>query len=306
MANVSTQSEQSTLIPMFPNFALVSEYMKAELDTFCSTLNDGISEFSFANIFIHREENKYKISKLSSTSDSYALLGEGPGVEEIFFSVLGKMPSLKQLNTLFEIGQKWKFMPESLFISEKENLIDLGYKVEEDRDNEDYLYNRVDLEFLSGKDFHKKKNLCNAFEKTYSPIVKDMTAMELVDAMSVLEGWNDTRPSDEENDYLSCVEAIKYYEFLEFFGVIIYVENKPVGFSIGGHIKNKKTFCVHYEKVLPNYKGGYQYLNRATVAALPQDILVINREQDLGDEGLRQAKLTYRPCGMIKKYKVMK
>ena len=63
-------------------------------------------------------------------------------------------------------------------------------------------------------------------------------------------------------------------------------------------------YAVHFEKGLTRFKGIYQYLNQAYARLLPEDIEFVNREQDLGDEGLRQAKLSYKPCGMIKKFSI--
>jgi hypothetical protein len=61
-------------------------------------------------------------------------------------------------------------------------------------------------------------------------------------------------------------------------------------------------FAVHFEKALEEYKGVYQYINQRFALSLPEDLVYINREQDLGDPGLRQAKMTYRPCSFVKKY----
>ena len=61
---------------------------------------------------------------------------------------------------------------------------------------------------------------------------------------------------------------------------------------------------MHYEKAIGEYKGIYQFINRAFASVLPRDFKYINREQDLGDPGLRQAKMTYRPYGFVKKYQV--
>lgn len=61
-------------------------------------------------------------------------------------------------------------------------------------------------------------------------------------------------------------------------------------------------FALHFEKCIDEYKGIYQAVNQFFAASLPPDCLYVNREQDLGDEGLRQAKMTYRPCGFVKKH----
>jgi hypothetical protein len=61
-------------------------------------------------------------------------------------------------------------------------------------------------------------------------------------------------------------------------------------------------FAIHFEKAIDTYKGVFQYINQNFAASLPESFTYINREQDLGDEGLRQAKLTYRPAGFVRKH----
>jgi hypothetical protein len=65
-------------------------------------------------------------------------------------------------------------------------------------------------------------------------------------------------------------------------------------------------FAVHFEKAIDDYKGIYQFINQAFAQTLPSHYQTINREQDLGDEGLRQAKMTYRPIGFVRKFKAYK
>jgi len=87
-------------------------------------------------------------------------------------------------------------------------------------------------------------------------------------------------------------------------GYLYYVEGEPAAYTLGEALAWGRSFAVHFEKALDKYKGIYQFVNQAFAAALPKYILYINREQDLGDPGLRQAKMTYRPCGFVKKYRV--
>jgi hypothetical protein len=63
-------------------------------------------------------------------------------------------------------------------------------------------------------------------------------------------------------------------------------------------------YCVHFEKAIDSYKGIYQFINQQEALSLPESITYINREQDVGDEGLRQAKMTYRPAKFVEKYVV--
>jgi hypothetical protein len=63
-------------------------------------------------------------------------------------------------------------------------------------------------------------------------------------------------------------------------------------------------YCTHFEKAMDDYKGVFQFVNQAQALALPESVQFINREQDVGEEGLRQAKMTYRPAQFVVKYLV--
>ena len=82
------------------------------------------------------------------------------------------------------------------------------------------------------------------------------------------------------------------------------MDGRPAGYTLGEEIAGGTTYLIHFEKAVPGYKGLYQFINMSFAGILPDKYVTINREQDLGDEGLRQAKLSYRPCGFVKKYRV--
>jgi len=100
------------------------------------------------------------------------------------------------------------------------------------------------------------------------------------------------------------VEAIEKMEKFSLTGCLTYVDGTPAAYSIGEPLARGRCFAIHFEKALPDYKGIYQFVNRSFASMLPRHYIHINREQDLGDPGLRQAKMSYRPSGFIKKYKV--
>jgi hypothetical protein len=82
------------------------------------------------------------------------------------------------------------------------------------------------------------------------------------------------------------------------------VGDTPAAYTIGEPLMKGRSFVVHFEKAADGYRGIYQFINKAFAAMLPKHYKWINREQDLGDEGLRQSKMTYRPSGFVKKYRV--
>ena len=83
-------------------------------------------------------------------------------------------------------------------------------------------------------------------------------------------------------------------------GGSLYVENRMVAFTIGEPL-DETSLVLHFEKVQPDYKGVYQAINNAFARHAPEQFMVLNREQDMGEEGLRQAKETYNPTGFLQK-----
>ena len=122
------------------------------------------------------------------------------------------------------------------------------------------------------------------------------------DAVQVLESWQQAH-AEIQSDYETAKAALNLMGEAPFFGVVVYVNSEPAGFALGEPLGDGETFCTHFEKGIESYKGIYQYLNQILAAKLDGQIQFINREQDLGDEGLRQSKMTYRPYKFIEKYK---
>jgi hypothetical protein len=118
--------------------------------------------------------------------------------------------------------------------------------------------------------------------------------------VEVLDRWKEEK--GEEGDYRSAREALEQFQDLGMEGALYFIDGKPAGWCLGEGLAGGSIFAIHFEKAAGGYKGMYQYMNQAFAAALPGYYTHINREQDLGDEGLRQAKMTYRPVGFVRKY----
>ena len=305
-------ANENLIIPNFPEFVeLEKKYQNSLKDLFLS-LKDGISELTFDSLIIHNGRFNHKITKIPN-SESYIIIGKDETDEKIksFFSVLEDEKGLEQnkfffdeiLPQCFAQHKFWKLMSESQYKKYQNILNDMNITVEFDRDNSDYIYNRIDLANLSGKSYHKKKNLVNSFKNNYEFTIEKINSSNIDDAKKVLNLWKEGRDL-KQTDYYQCIDALDDIknENSVLSGIIAYVENNPVAWSLGELLPDSKTYLVHFEKGDNNYKGVYQFINNETAKNLPETVLYINREQDLGDEGLRQAKMTYRPCGFINKY----
>ena len=285
-------------ISKFPEFETFGAHMHDELFPLLNKLEDGISEFTFLSLYLHQKKYNYKISSLDN--NTYILSGKDKYGK--FFAIMGNTISTNILQELLKTHSRWKLISETLYKEHADFLTNLSYTLTEDRDNEDYLYSKESLSTLAGKSLQKKRNLANNFEKSYNYKVLPLDIHTAADAGIVLDAWQNTRPTDITTDYEQCFFSLSLLPFIQQQGIIVYVDEKPVAWALGEPIANNSIFVVHFEKGLDEYKGVYQFVNKATAQFLDTSFQYINREQDLGDEGLRQAKLTYRPISFVKKY----
>jgi hypothetical protein len=255
---------------------------------------DGVSEFTFAGLYLFRNRYHYQVSRADKT---LIIAGEK---ESPFFMTPCAVPELDVLEDLFKTHGFWKNISNSVLLPAREELEKRNIKIEEDRDNFDYLYLRSDLAELAGKKYHKKRNLVNSFTMSFQAREEKLRAASVPDALKVLDNWREDKGSD--GDYEAAREALMLLEKLKLKGSIWYINNRPVAWCLGESLARGRNFAVHFEKGIDEYKGIYQYINQAFAASLPAYYSHLNREQDLGDEGLRQAKMTYRPIGFVEKY----
>jgi len=177
----------------------------------------------------------------------------------------------------------------------------------EARDHFDYVYAVSDLVELKGNKFHKKKNLLNQFERgnifEYTPMQADCVE-EVLDMQAEWHGWQE-HPSEAleaENEAISRV--LKMFDRLKcLVGGTIRVGGKVIAYTVGECL-SKDTMVIHFEKGDTRFKGVYQAINKHFLEAQEDRFTYVNREQDLGDEGLRKAKLSYNPSHFMQKYDV--
>ena len=182
------------------------------------------------------------------------------------------------------------------------------FEFEDNRDDYDYVYNSADLIKLSGRKFHSKKNHLNSFRKNYPeakylPINDDIITLCKI----TINGWYKKRlaltPDDPfikaERD--AIIEVLNNFDALKLKGGAIFLVNKVMAFTFGEAL-NTDTAVIHVEKADPDVNGAYTAINQAFVENEWADMAYINREEDMGLEGLRKAKESYRPVKMIKKF----
>ena len=192
------------------------------------------------------------------------------------------------------------------------NLPEDQYIVEEDRDYFDYVYDAEKLRNLSGKKYHKKKNHVNAFLKEYEGRYdfRLMCCMEEGHIENFLEKWREARDIEDEYHRVDYeMEGIKYVlghcQMLKMRMGGVFIDGKLEAFSIGSYSQEEKTAYIHVEKANPEIRGLYPFINREFLRQGFEDAEFVNREDDMGLEGLRKAKLSYHPVRLVKKYNII-
>ena len=179
-----------------------------------------------------------------------------------------------------------------------------NFEIKKERNRFNYLYRALDLSTLTGGDYERKRNLIAQAEKLYDLSIEPMDEKCHPHCPKILE--NVGRPANLslslESELKALDKALFYYKTLKLKGKVISDDGQPVAFSIYQEL-NKKTAEILFEKADKQYKGLYQLINRETAKTiLEEGYDLINRQEDLGLEGLRKAKLSYHPIELIPCY----
>jgi hypothetical protein len=326
----------SVAIGEYPEFSVLALDQRPVLHPRFQRLAEGMSELTFAGLYLFRETHHYEISRIGE--DEFVISGRD---DQPFFMLPFGLPPGEFLDSLFERFGVMKAVSPS----QARQLAQMGYQVWEDRDNFDYLYSREQLAALSGRKLHRKKNLVHLFLRNNVCVAKPLLEEYTGDALRVLERWRqqqetaalttaqdrsavdagrkvagglqmveDAVAMDSQSairnpqsggpgDYAAAKEALENMEYLQLCGGVFSIDDEPVAYTLGEELAGGKMFVIHFEKAVlrKEHRGVYQYVNQVFAALLPEKYELINREQDLGDPGLRQAKESYRPVGFVTK-----
>ena len=292
------------------NFQELKQKDKAVFDSFFKADYYENSHFTFTNLFMWRKpyhmewcvEDGILFLKSKWETDEFILQPFGPQ---------GKMQlAIKKLVDYFSaIGKPLIFYGlEKRMADELEKFPDAKFNIIEDRDNFDYVYSSEDLIYLRGRKFHSKKNHLNNFRKNYPnaqyiPITDEVITL----CKLTVNGWYKTRSQDMPDDPFIAAERDAIIEVLNNFadlalkGGAVINDGRIIAFTFGEQL-NTDTAVIHVEKADPDINGAYTFINQAFVLNEWQNMKFINREEDMGIDGLRKAKESYRPVKMIKKY----
>ena len=184
------------------------------------------------------------------------------------------------------------------------------YVIEYNRDQADYIYEVEKMISLSGKKLHGKRNHINKFKENNPNWRYEPLSQENVSAcIKMAEEWREKNLCDEKGEkhteFCVTLRALDEYEQLGLKGGVLRIEDRVVAFTLGEEL-NRETFVVHIEKAMADIQGAYPMINQQFLVHEASQYKYVNREEDMGEEGLRKAKLSYYPVFLQEKGVVRK
>jgi uncharacterized protein len=297
------------MIPQFPEFKPIEIGDKDVFRTYIQTYQPDTSEINFSNLFIWRHHYGF----MWSTYDQWLLItgaNAGSGVQAL--PPIGPSPRIDVMRTLCEWIGKTQSIPnphiDRADARLAEELKDSGlFVVEPCREHFDYVYRTTDLIALAGKGYRQKRNHLNHLFRTYPIVYKPMDESDIPACIAIADQWCKARRcSDDLNlagEWEATREAIENFRALETEGGVIIINGQVEAFTIGEQL-NRDTAVVHIEKANMEIRGLYAVVNQQFCEKQWKDMPWINREQDLGEPGLRKAKLSYNPDRLVEKFRI--
>jgi len=273
------------------------------------------SEFTFTNLYMWRNfygfnfmewkdhlllfsRDIFEAKKIPASGNKKALY---------FFPPIGPNPA-EIIVSLFENLEEVEFHRVPERISENmrnhKKISSLSIDILEDRDNWDYVYEAENLRNLPGNQYRQNRRWLNKFLENYDYEFKILTENEVELCKKLQLEWCVLRECEDDEglkeEELAIYDALDNYLALGFQGALICVDDKCVAYTFG-EMLNPETMVIHVEKAHMDYEGAYQAINNLFLKNSFEDVIYVNREQDLGVPGLRRAKESYKPIKMVKK-----
>lgn len=261
------------------------------------------SDYSFLNLWAWRD-----IYQLQWAFEKDLVWIRQNSPREVYWAPVGNWHAVhwpSRLQGLLERQLDLSRVPEQLGLIWQESVPG-RVKLEQDPDQWDYIYAVQELIELKGNKFHRKKNLFRQFTRNYNYRYIDLDFEQIDKALTLQTEWCMWKDCEESTTLEAENQAIlntfqDWHRLQNIIGAGLEVEGNMVAYTVAEPL-DRETIVVHFEKGCPNHKGVYQAMNQMFLKNTASGFDYVNREQDLGDPGLRKAKQSYHPCGFLKKF----
>jgi hypothetical protein len=298
-----------TVPPEFPDFKPVELEDREIIQRILNRYQPQTSEWTFTNLLIWHSHYGFEWSVYRDwllvlcTADANGLYALQP---------VGPPSRLEVVRMLLNFLQEEKKEREPRMERADQALVSeiqgaTGLIIQPTRDHFDYVYKSEDLIGLAGRKYHSKRNHISKFERSHSATYAPLSGEHVKGCLELAEEWCEFRRCEEDMNLLdewdAVREALKHSPDLRMQGGVILMENKVEAFALG-ELLNRQTAVVHIEKANPQIPELYAVINQQFCANSWRDVTYVNREQDLGEPGLRKAKLSYQPDHLVEKFRI--
>ena len=295
--------------PQFPEFKPIALEDRNTIQSILDAYQPQTSEWTFTNLFVWRSHYGFQWCIYQGC---LILLSSTDGQVSYAFQPVGPSPRLETVRMLLRWLQEERGVQDprieradQRLISELQGAADL--LIEPTRDHFDYVYRTQDLIRLAGRKYHSKKNHLNKFRSEHSFAYDAMAERYVGPCLDLAEAWCQWRRCEEDmgllHEWEAVETALKNLNALRLQGGVILIDGKVEAFALG-ELLNVQTAVVHVEKANPEIPELYAVTNQQCCENLWPNVPFVNREQDLGEPGLRRAKLSYNPDHLAEKFSV--
>jgi hypothetical protein len=298
-------------LPLYPTFKKLELSDKEIFEEYTKKFPP-YSDYNFVSLWSYNTEDDVTFSFLN---DNLVIKLRDYITNEPFYTFLGTNKAEETINNLLTLSatksvmKKLKLIPEANILTNKE-IFDT-FLINEDRDNFDHIFSLEKISTLEGAAYSKQRGWINNLLKNYPEIqITQLNSNEatvqhrLVELFQTWEKNKNTETDDAVHELIAIKRLLKNSSHFNLTTVGIFYKNTLIGFSISEYLQNDYSI-MHFVKADTNYKGIYQLLYKETARAhFEKGAKYLNREQDLGIEGLRKAKESWSPITFLKKYTI--
>ncbi len=293
-------------IDTFPEFSEIDLSHRTQVIDLLKKYPLEASEYTFTNMFAFRSTYNFKLSLLR---DNLIILKDEEPLS--VFCPVGNSNMPAVLDDLFDWMKDrtsdpcLERVPESFVSRYLENSD--RFIAREERDHFDYVYDVKKMIELKGRSFHDKRNKVNKFRSLYEYEYLEITPDLVDECLEFEDDWCEVKECEKyyglEKERCAILQMLFNFDNLKIRGGAIRIAGRIEALTLGESMPND-TFVIHVEKANTDIPGLYQIINQEFLIHEAGDNLFVNREQDLGMEGLRRSKMSYNPLKLIRKFRV--
>ncbi len=293
-------------VPAFPEFSRFMLEHRKFIRSHAFEFNPMSCEYNFANLFVWQNA-----CRLSWTVYQDRILIYD-GLENRAFMPLGPEISPEGLAELSrdmkKSGLSGNFCLAPREYIEKFPEIEKYYRIAEEPDHAEYIYETEKLVVLSGVKLHKKRNLISQFRHLWPDfkicMLDENYFEKSLDLCTRMMNRHKPVLPTLVQEFCAMEKAFENFDELELEGLVLLADNRIAAFCVFS-LSGPMVYDIQFEKSDPDFKGAAQVINQETARYLQRRCRFLNREQDLGIKGLRQAKMSYEPLKLITPYSLV-